>query len=208
MYRGIFGACFRALPGSKPQTYPHCRPHGLFLRFQVLQTLVTYLFVYLLKCSFQSGEDPIDASYRVDKKMLKKLISTCNEADIARHCKSRVDGIFLARDLCNGYSMSSVDTFREVTGILPFMDGKCKPRPSAPMYPTKGSSKYKKNIDKLTFDSKSLKAMYPDQPKCAVWLFPYIQFKVKLVRNSRSESVLGLYCQYFQFSDSEPATSW
>ena len=111
-------------------------------------------------------------------KMLRKLISTCDKGDIARHCRSRVDGIFIARDLCNGYAMSSLDNFREVTGILPFMDGKCKPRPSATVYPAKGSKKYKKNIDRLQFDAKFLKDMYPDQPKCAVWLFPYIQFKV------------------------------
>jgi hypothetical protein len=111
-------------------------------------------------------------------KMLRRLISTCDNADIARHCRSRIDGIFVARDLCNGYAMSSIDNFREVTGILPFMDGKCKPRPSATVYPAKGSKKYKKNIDRLQFDAKFLKDMYPDQPKCAVWLFPYIQFKV------------------------------
>ena len=116
-------------------------------------------------------------------KMLRKLISTCDKGDIARHCRSRVDGIFIARDLCNGYAMSSLDNFREVTGILPFMDGKCKPRPSATVYPAKGSKKYKKNIDRLQFDAKFLKDMYPDQPKCAVWLFPYIQFKVSLSKS-------------------------
>ena len=135
-----------------------------------------------LKFKIQKGEDPIDAAYRIDMKMLRKLISTCDKADIARHCRSRVDGIFIARDLCNGYAMSSLDNFREVTGILPFMDGKCKPRPSATVYPAKGSKKYKKNIDRLQFDAKFLKDMYPDQPKCAVWLFPYIQFKVSLCK--------------------------
>ena len=178
MYRGILGSL--SLTGRRTHKWTRIdnRNGVFFWDFQVWGPCKHICSFTLLRGFFQSGEDPIDAAYRFDKKMLKRLISTCSEKDIAVHCKSRVDGIFLARDLCNGYSMSSVDTFREVTGILPFMDGKCKPRPSAPMYPTKGSPKYKKNIDKLSFDSKSLKAMYPDQPRCAVWLFPYIQFKV------------------------------
>ena len=39
------------------------------------------------------------------------------------------------------------------------------------------SAKNPKNVDNLPFDPVELSKIYPDDPKCAMWLFPYIQFK-------------------------------
>jgi len=55
------------------------------------------------------------------------------------------------------------------------MDHKCKPRDGIPIYP---ENLYSKNINNLPFEEDRLRELYPDEDsKCAVWLFPYIQFQ-------------------------------
>ena len=71
------------------------------------------------------------------------------------------------------------ETFREHTGVIPFMDHKCKPRDGIPIYP---ENLYSKNINNLPFEEDRLRELYPDEDStCAVWLFPYIQFQVCLL---------------------------
>ena len=102
--------------------------------------------------------------------------------------------------MCNKWRIGQINAFRELCGILPFTDANCQPRDGVGHYPKASfhfialryfnyviflhhfeklskSAKNPKNVDNLPFDPVELSKIYPDDPKCAMWLFPYIQFK-------------------------------
>jgi len=123
----------------------------------------------------KGGNDGLPAEVRVDLEGVRGLISTCETHEIQEKCGAKIHSIFMARDMCSAHLTQRAETFREHTGVIPFMDHKCKPRDGIPIYP---ENLYSKNINNLPFEEDRLRELYPDEDStCAVWLFPYIQFQ-------------------------------
>lgn len=125
--------------------------------------------------SSKGGNDGLPAEVRIDLEGVRGLISTCETDEIQEACGARMNSIFMARDICSVHLKQRTETFRERTGVLPFIDEKCKARDDIPTYP---NPLYSKNINNLPFEADRLRDLYPDDDaRCAVWLFPYIQFQ-------------------------------
>lgn len=123
----------------------------------------------------KGGNDGLPAEVRIDLEGVRGLVSTCETEEIQSKCGAKIQTIFMARDICSGHLTQRAETFRESTGVIPFMDHNCKPRDGIPIYP---KPLYSKNINNLPFDADRLRELYPDDDaKCAIWLFPYIQFQ-------------------------------
>jgi len=123
----------------------------------------------------KGGTDALPAEVRIDLEGVRGLVSTCETDEIQEKCDAKINSIFMAREMCSGHLTQRAETFRESTGVIPFIDHECKPREGVPKFP---NPMYSKNINNLPLDKERLVELYPDDDaKCAVWLFPYIQFQ-------------------------------
>jgi hypothetical protein len=126
----------------------------------------------------KNGISYLPAEVRLDLESVRHLVSTCETSEIAKKCKSKIDAVYMAREICSGHIKNRIESFRNASGIEPFLDEQCKPNNGISTYP---NPLYSKNINNLPFDSARLLELYPDNnAQCAVWLFPYIQFQVTL----------------------------
>lgn len=125
--------------------------------------------------SAKGGNDMLPAEVRIDLEKIRKLLPTCETSEIQANCGARIHSIFMARDICSAHLTQRAETFRESTGVIPFMDEKCKPKDGIPIFPQPLNSK---NYNNLPFNEKKLQELYDDNDAtCAIWLFPYIQFQ-------------------------------